>query len=165
VDFLTQESIVRTRGFTLVELMVTLAIAGIILSFGLPAFATMGKTLRHRQAREELKQRLRGARQAAVTRHKPVIMSFGNGSQTSDITTYKILVDANGDGIHGSSESSSSYTLPRGCTLGSSGFPDTLYFDPSGAIAPGKSGGRLYVRGAKIPDTLEVAATGMVYRP
>lgn len=157
----------NTRGFSLVELMVTVVIAGMILAIGIPAFNTVGVTLRHREAREELRQNLRGARQAAVTQHRPVVMSFGDGVQTSGITSYKVHVDANGDRTHQSGESASIYSLPRGCSLTTLGFSpaDTLIFDPSGALQPGTTGGRFYVLGGRRPDTLEVAATGMVYRP
>lgn len=159
--------VVNIRGFTLVELMVTIVVAGLILAIGVPAFSTIGATLRHREVREALKQRLQGARQAAVTRRRPVIVSFGDGVRTAEITTYRVHVDANADGVLQPAESSSSYRLPHGTSLGTSGLDpvDTLIFAPSGALRRGTTGGRLYVSGGRIPDTLAVAATGMVYRP
>ena len=157
----------RNRGFTLIELMVTVVILGLVIGMGLPAFSSLGNSMGQRQAREELRQRLRMARQAAVTRHCPVIVSFGDGSTLTGITTYSVLVDVNGDLQKQSTEPVSNYTLRRGCSMTLSGFTptDTLEFDLSGALLPGTTGGRFYLQGSRTPDTLQISGIGMVYRP
>jgi prepilin-type N-terminal cleavage/methylation domain-containing protein len=157
----------RERGFSLIEAMTVLVVAGIMLSIGLPAFNALQRTLKERQAREELRQHLRTARQAAVTRHSPVIVAFGDGVATTGITSYTVHVDTNSDKLQQSGESFSRYAVPSNTTLSTAGLvpPDTLIFDLSGALWPGTVGGRFYLNGARVADTLEISATGMVYRP
>jgi prepilin-type N-terminal cleavage/methylation domain-containing protein len=158
----------RERGFSLIETLAVLVVAGIMLSIGLPAFSALRDTLKERQAREELRQHMRAARQAAVTRHAPVIVAFGDGVHTSGITSYTVHVDTNGDRVKQSSEVVTSYSVPSKMYLAAVGFApaaDTLIFDPSGALWPGTAGGHFYLTGARSPDTLEISATGMVYRP
>ena len=60
---------------------------------------------------------LRVARQKAVTTHTPIIVAFGNGSTTTDITTYTVHSDTNSDRIKQSGEPWVSYTLPSGTKL------------------------------------------------
>ena len=151
----------------MIELMAVLVVAGILVSVGMPAFGSLKRSLVQRQAREEMRQRLREARQVAVTRHNPVVVVFGNGVQTTDITDYTVHFDTNGDRIRQSTELITWYELPKGSKLETSGFApiDSLIFDISGALWPGTIGGRLFFSGANTPDTLELSATGMVFRP
>ena len=157
----------RQRGFTIIELITAVAIAGLVLAAGLPAFGAFNRTLREREARDELRQRIRGARQAAVTRHCPVIVAFGNGVSTTGITGYTVHVDSNGDRVRQSTEAGSNYTLPRNCQLAVASFTpnDTLIFDLSGALWPGSVAGQLVITGSGRADTLAISATGMVYDP
>jgi prepilin-type N-terminal cleavage/methylation domain-containing protein len=157
----------QQRGFSIVELMVALVVAGLVLTIGVPAFSTFSRSLGERRAREELRQHLRGARQAAVTRHCPVVMVFGDGVATTGITTYSVHVDTNGDHVRQSTEPVATYGVPRNCQIEACGFSptDSLVFDLSGALWPGTAGGLFIVSGASNSDTLAVSATGMVYDP
>lgn len=157
----------RQRGFSLIELMMVFVVVGIVLAVGLPTFSAFTRTMKERQAREELRQNLRNARQAAVTRHCPVVVAFGTGGQTTGITRYVVLVDVNGDRTRQTTESARDYVLPKNCQLGMSGFQpcDSLIFDLSGALWPGTRGGEFIISGATTSDTLALSATGMVYEP
>ena len=156
----------RERGFTLMELMVALVIAGILLVVTVPGFIRFRSSLVRDQVKWALVADLRYARQLAVTKHRPVVIAFGNGSTTTDITTYTLHTDSDGDGVKDSGELVLNRTLPRGgvLTLVSLAPVDTVIFDASGSLRPGATGGQIIYRGAQgNVDTLNVSAIGMVY--
>ena len=154
-------------GFTLVEIAVVIVIAGVIMATGVPAFLSLSRSMGEKQAREAITTALRQARQRAVTTHTPIVVAFGNGSTTTDITTYSVHSDTNNDRIKQSAEPWASYTLPKGTKLESVSLQptDSLVFDSSGSLAPSVSGGNMIVYGNSKRDTLFVSATGLVYRP
>jgi len=156
----------RAPGFTLIETMIVVAIAGIILAFGLPAFLGYQQTLDKVQARQRLIQDLRVARQIAVTQHRNVLMTFGTPPTTTDITSYTTLIDANGNGAADAGERVISHTMPKGVLLTQVNLnpTDKLFFDPSGSLAPGTTGGTLIsTNGRGRADTLYISGVGMVY--
>ncbi len=155
------------RGFTMVELLVSMTVATLLIATAVPGMLGAMRTYQGVKAREDLIQCLRMARQAAITRHCPVIVRFGDGTSTSGITSYLMHVDTNGDRIIESNERQMLFTLPPGVTLSSVQLAptDSLIFDISGALWPGTSGGRLVFSNRGGPDTLNVSAVGMVYQP
>lgn len=156
----------RALGFTLIETMIVVAIAGIILAFGMPAFIGYEQTLAKVQARARLIQDLRVARQIAVTQHRSVIMTFGTPPGTTNISTYTTLIDTNGNGVADNGERLVSHSMPKGVLLTQVNLSptDQLIFDPSGALAPGTSGGTLIsANGRGQADTLYISGVGMVY--
>jgi type II secretory pathway pseudopilin PulG len=144
---------------------VVLIISGILLACTLPAVVHFRTTLRSNQAREQLVRDIRGARQRAVTGRTPVLVAFGNGSVTTDVTTYTIHTDTNGDRIYQTGELRTSHTLPTGTKLSTValGPADSLVFDISGVLWPGTSGGSLRLLSGTVRDTLDVSPAGMVY--
>src|SRR5262249_50920164 len=111
---------------------------------------------------------VRRARQLAVTRHAPVVLRFGAPPTTSNITSYTIHVDTNGDGLVQSGEMVTWRNMPKTTKLTSVSLTpvDSLVFDISGALRPGPTGGRR-VSPNKLNrrDTLQVSAAGVCYRP
>lgn len=158
----------QERGFTLLETLAVVVIAGILLASTLPGFSKFRSTLRRGQAVQQVTQDMRSARQSAVTQRLPVIVAFGNGVGTTDITTYTIHVDTNGDRIYQTTEPRTSKTMPSGTRLFrvSMSPVDSLFFDISGVLVPGSSGGSVVVAStsSSITDTLLVSGAGMVYQ-
>lgn len=156
------------RGFTLIEMVVAAGIASLILAIATPGFVRFRSDLVRNQVRWALINDMRYARQLAVTKHKSVVVAFGNGSTTTDVTTYLIHTDTNGNRTKDSGELVLNRTLPNKSYLTSVTLAptDTLIFDSSGSLYPGTTGGRLVFRGpTSVNDTLMVSAIGMVYRP
>lgn len=162
----TWEINVKERGFTLLESVAVLVIGGIILASTLPGFVRYQSVMRNGQAREQLIQDVRSARQKAVTQRTPVIMAFGDGVTTADVTTYTVHIDVNGDRLFQSGEPRKSYTLPKDTKLAQVSLQpvDSLFFDISGVLVPGTLGGSLVTVSRSITDTLLVSGAGMVYR-
>lgn len=156
------------KGFTLIETMIVVTVAGIILAIGMPAFSRYRSTLALEQAKAQLLRDVRDARQRAVTRRIPVYMRFGTPPTTTGITTYRIHVDTNGNRLVDNGESVADRRLPRSTSLSlvSLSPVDTLNFDISGILWPGHLGGSLVVsnsRGQR--DTMFVSSAGIVYEP
>lgn len=158
----------RSNGFTLMELMIVLTVAGIVLGFGLPAFGSYRNTMAMNSARQQLLQDVRSARQYAVTRRAPVYMIFGTPPATTNITSYQIHVDKNANGTVDAGERLIRRTMPRTTALArvSLSPTDSLIFDISGILWPGTAGGTLVFRNQMDRrDTLVVSAAGIAYRP
>jgi type IV fimbrial biogenesis protein FimT len=157
-----------SRGFSLIELMTVVVVVGIILTVAVPAFGTFRDGMMLTQARSQVTQDLRMARQVAVTRHCPVIVTFGNGVATTNIGNYSVHYDTNGDGVVATGERYFNRTLPSRTRLSSVTLTptDKVQFDMSGVLAPGTGGGQLIISTSRgRVDTLLVSATGVVYRP
>jgi type IV fimbrial biogenesis protein FimT len=155
------------RGFTLIELLVAVSIGGILLGLALPSLTKFSLALVREQARGEIVADLRYGHQLAVTRHTSVIIAFGNGVGTTDIKTYTMHSDLNGNRAVDSGEPFLSRMLPAGAVLTSVALVprDSVVFDMSGALQPGTTGGRILLMGPDgTPDTLSVSAVGVVYR-
>ena len=159
----------REEGFSLIELLITVALIAVVAAVAMPAFNGFRDTLAQRQATSQIINDLRRARQTSVTQHRSVIVAFGNGVATTNITSYTLHTDFDGDGVKDSNEPRVARALPKRTRIASATIPqhvDSLIFDTSGMLIAGSSGGRLIVAGMRgRPDTLAVSAVGMVYQP
>lgn len=94
----------RYRGFTLVELMVTLAVAAIVITAGVPSFTTMLKNNRMAMTVNEFLSNVYYARSEAIKRGRPVTLC-ARASDTACSTTntwqngYLIFVDLDSDSV------------------------------------------------------------------
>ena len=151
------------RGFTLVELMVLIVIAGLILGVGLPAFLDLRDSYDERQAPNQVRDDLETARQTAIDRRAPVIVAFDRAPSA----TYTIQTDANDNGRLDAGEPHRICTLPGGTmfTRVSLAPADTVWFEPDGALKPGTRGGVVVIRGDRFTDTLLVSTVGSVVLP
>lgn len=157
----------EARGFTLIELMIVCAVVAVVLAIAVPGLSAYRTTMALQQARAQVIADVRTARQAAVTRHRGVIVTFGNGVATTNVTTYSILTDLNGNAAPDPGEPYNTRSLPSGVKMSTALNPtDRLNFDTSGLLAAGTSGGRLILGASRgRPDTLHVSAVGMIYQP
>jgi len=74
----------RTHGFTILELMVAVAIAALLLTLGLPSFTTFLRNSEIRSTAESISNGLRTARAEATRLNKTVSFTFtGTGGDTS----------------------------------------------------------------------------------
>lgn len=157
-----------TRGFSLIELFFALLIASIVLAIALPTFGHFRDSMSLKQANAQVLQDVRRARQLAVTRRAPVVLRFGTPPSTSNITSYTIHVDTNGDGLVQSSEMVTVRNLPPGTRLSAVSLTptDSLKFDVSGLLFAGNNGGRITLANrVNRRDTLMVSAAGVCYQP
>jgi type IV fimbrial biogenesis protein FimT len=155
-------------GFSMIELLIVVAVIGVLLGVGIPGFSSFRDTLAKEEAMGQLVADLRHARQTSVTRHRSVVVAFGNGSVTTNITTYTIHTDLDGDRVKDANEVRVQRSLPKRVRLSSVALTpvDSLIFDTSGLLVPGSAGGRLILADARgRPDTLAVSALGMVFDP
>lgn len=73
-------SLISSNGFTLIELMVTVALLGILASLSIPSFQTWIQNTKIRTAAESIQNGLQKARAEAVKRNTPVQFSLDGGS-------------------------------------------------------------------------------------
>lgn len=96
----------RARGFTMVELMVTLAVAAIVVAAAVPGFQSLVNGNRLAGAANELVASLQTARMEAIRRNRRVaVCASANANAgidatcaTADIDGFITFVDANADG-------------------------------------------------------------------
>jgi len=70
----------RASGFSLLESLFTLSLAGIVLAIALPSFCRMNADIRTRTTAEQLAGALRLAQISAVTRNRPAAFMLTNGT-------------------------------------------------------------------------------------
>ena len=88
------------QGFSLVELLMGLAIGAIVLSLVSPAFATLTESNHRQQAAESLIGGIRHARTLAITRNQSVVIHGINGDWSQG---WRIILDISGKGPEDSS--------------------------------------------------------------
>jgi prepilin-type N-terminal cleavage/methylation domain-containing protein len=158
----------ESRGFTLLEIMWALIIVGIVLALAMPGYGRFRSSMSLKQANAQVLQDVRRARQLAITRHAPVVVRFGAPPTISNITSYTIHVDTNGDNVRQASEMMTVRNLPTGTRLSAVTLTpvDSIVFDTAGLLRSGTTGGRITVANRlNRRDTLMVSAAGVCYQP
>ncbi|KPU51904.1 hypothetical protein AN403_379 [Pseudomonas fluorescens] len=85
----------RQHGFSLIELLMGLAITGIVLQLVSPAFATLIESNRREQAAQALFSGIRTARTEAIVRNQAVVIHGINGDWSQG---WRIILDISGKG-------------------------------------------------------------------
>ena len=156
-----------TRGFSLIELLITMTIMGLVLAVALPSFGHFRDSMSLKRANAQVLQDVRRARQLAITRRAQVVVRFGTPPSTTNITSYTIHVDTNGDRLVQSSEAVTMRNLPSGTRLSSVSMTpvDSLTFDFSGLLWNGTGGQIVIANRLDLRDTLLVSAAGVCFEP
>ena len=101
----TASASLRARGFTILELMIVIAIVGVLASLAFPAFGELIKNSRRTTVVNELSASLMLARAEAAKRGQPVSvcgMTDGGGTSCTGGTNWDygwmVFLDPNGDG-------------------------------------------------------------------
>lgn len=91
----------RRFGFTLIELMVTVAVMGIILAWGIPSFRSLLQNTRVTSQANEFITSVNQARTEALKRQSTVsVIAAAGGTATNEFGNgWSIFVDTDGDGV------------------------------------------------------------------
>lgn len=111
----------KLSGFTLIELMVTLAIAGILITVAVPGFQSLIASNRLTAQTNNLVTAFHQARSEAIKRSTSVMVSAidsSDGSNEWGKGGFRVWVDLNSDGNYDAGEELQTYAaLPSSMTL------------------------------------------------
>ena len=130
----------KMRGFTLVELLVTLAVAAILLTVAVPSFRDFVKTNRLRSVANDFITAVNMARNAAISRGQNATLCASSNQSTCNSTDWAdgwlVWVDANGNGTLDSEEQVvTQSSLGNGITLASTSGATSYVFLPDGSTS------------------------------
>lgn len=83
----------KSRGFTLIELMVTIAVMAIVASIAAPSFSDMLKSYKLNQSTEQMMQALKEGRSRAAAARAMVVVCPSQESDEKKITVDQCLLD------------------------------------------------------------------------
>lgn len=164
----------RHRGFTLIELMVTIAVVALLAGFVAPAMRSFVLNSRLSSTANELTRSVQSARSEAVKRQRNVVVCMSANPSaatptcgTSGVNSWIVFEDINNNWDHESTETiidthtfESAKTVFSGnqsqrISFGASGF--TNLTDATSALAPTTAMVMCDIRGNKGPATLSYA--------
>lgn len=125
----------HARGFSLLELMVVVAIIGLTMAAGLPSLVAWTGNTRVRNAADGLQNGLRMAQAEAVRRNAPVTLRLVDaGSATAAVATGNswVLLDAQGAVILSKAGTQASGILQTPSMVGGGSFSGNITFDGVG---------------------------------
>ncbi|TZF91831.1 GspH/FimT family pseudopilin [Cognatilysobacter lacus] len=134
----TMRPALQTRGFTLVELVITLAVASTILAIGVPAVSGLTSRMRANSALADATSSLALARIEAVSRNRVVeLCPSGDGTRCSGGQDWSsgwiVFLDGDGDGQPSSGDIVSRIeAVPRGLSLRSTVGRERIRFQSTG---------------------------------
>ncbi|MDD5275586.1 MAG: GspH/FimT family pseudopilin [Methylovulum sp.] len=122
-------------GFTLVELLVTIAIIGITLGLAVPSFNTFISNTRMVSATNNLVDALNIARSKAISTHfNTVVAPITAGNWGSGL---QVFTDKNNNATADNGEVLLNYTPPSGNITIKSSFVNNITYNPNGRAAAG----------------------------
>lgn len=144
----------RQQGFSLIELLMGLTIAGIVLHLVSPAFAAVKESNYREEAAKSLASGMRSARSEAMLRGQTVVIHGVNGDWSQG---WRIILDVSGKGYQDDSnplliERRSSLPLP---VFGGTNVKTSVRFGPLGQLVNGGfQGGTLHICATREPLSL-----------
>jgi type IV fimbrial biogenesis protein FimT len=127
------------RGFTLVEMMTSIAVLAITLALAVPSLAGIVRTSKVRAAQAELISSLMLARSEASKRGVTVSVGASAPTSGSEFSAgWTVWIDANSDGVVDSSEIVIRRypDISSGVVLGTTGNVTRVSFGPTGFLTP-----------------------------
>jgi type IV fimbrial biogenesis protein FimT len=148
----------RNKGFTLIELMITVAIMSILLTVGLPSFQSIIASSRLTASANAMVSTLQLARFEALKQHKSVTIKK---QSTNWQDGWDVFVDFNDNGALDDGEKLVSYDkLSSGITVEPSGvYTNYATYEASGRI---NTGGNFLFKTQSECRKVVIAATGRV---
>ncbi len=163
-----------TRGFTLIELMVTIAIMAIMVAIGFPSFQAMIASSRLTSTTNAMVSTLQMARMEALKQHQTVIIKPKDDVTDGWANGWSVFVDLNGntkqdaldeptiatfDALNSTTTMATVDDDPSVTTT--SGYSNRVSYSPSGRV---KSAGHFTFCSAAAQDfrSVVIAATGRV---
>lgn len=135
------------NGFTIIELMIALALAGVFITMGVPAFSNLMERNQLTTGINKFVSSLSLARSEAIKRNQRItICASSDGEQCSDVgfeNGWLVYVDSNQNNNRESGEELIWVGSQYGANFtlrGSSGYSDTISYLPSGRIATNLNG-------------------------
>jgi type IV fimbrial biogenesis protein FimT len=158
-------TMLHRRGFTIVELVVTLAILAIAASFAIPGLNSFIRSNQITGVTNELLTSLSLARVEAIKANSPTVICASTNASTCSTggaaavweTGYIIFADTNGDGVRQTTEQlfRAISRAPNGITVQSAGGANRPRFAPNGTLAGGILGMRFTVAHTGSPNAGE----------
>lgn len=128
------------RGFTLIEMLVTLSIGGVLSGLAVSSFSSWSQSSQHRGARDEVVSTLRNAAERALSEGRTYCVSYDAGAWT----TYRLACGAGGTVVGGPTRPDSSketftgsLAAPTGSTSVCPSVGGCAYFYPRGNASAG----------------------------
>lgn len=135
------------KGFTIIELMITLALAGVFITMGVPAFTNLMERNQLTTGINQFVSSLSLARSEAIKRNQRItICASTDGEQCAEVgfeNGWLVYVDSNQNNSRDSGEELIWVGSPYGANFtlrGSSGFNNTISYLASGRIATNVNG-------------------------
>ena len=134
------------HGFTLIEVMVSLVVLGVLIAIAIPSFSNTIKRYRISAIRDELTASLQMARSEAIRRGVQIIVMRNTVNCVFDMPDsqdwhcgWRLVVDSNNNGnVNASEEVIQNTLLPTGYMLGhpNAGSPSKIIANRWGQISP-----------------------------
>lgn len=167
---------VKQKGFTMMEVMVALAIAAVVVAMAIPGFQTITLKSRETSSINTFAAMIGRARSEAVARNRQVVVcASANPTDATPLCSgvnewesgWIMFVDASLDGQYQGGETllQVGEVLPAGVTVRGSGFTDTITLSAGTGLLPAAQiGGLKYCdsRGFGAIRVLDVSLVGQV---
>lgn len=128
-------------GFTLIELMITVAIMSIMLTVGLPSFQSLIASSRVTSTTNAMVSALQLARSEALRQHKSVVVAHKQSGTWQD--GWDVFVDLNDDEIPQENEqilASTIFDSVKATVTIKSSYSDFVIYDATGRVSSSSSG-------------------------